>query len=99
VSGTILVAGGTGFVGRRLVRALADEGRDVRVMTRTPERYNGPGVAVQGDVADVDSLATAFDGCTTAYYLVHSLDSGDFEKRDAAAAAAFGRAAATAGAG
>jgi len=97
VSGTVLVAGGTGFVGRRLVRALDEAGHDVRVMTRNPDGHRGPGVAVHGDVTDAESLDRALEGCAAAYYLVHSLDSADFEERDAAAARAFGKAAAHAG--
>ncbi|KAA1428712.1 NAD(P)H-binding protein [Nocardioides antri] len=93
----VLVAGGTGFVGRRLVRDLADDGRDVRVMTRRPGDHDGPGTPVGGDVSRPDSLEEAFDGVTAAYYLVHSLGSSDFEARDAAAARAFGEAAAAAG--
>lgn len=94
---TVLVAGGTGFVGRRLVAALADDGHDVRVMTRSPEKYRGPGKPVFGDVADEGSLVAALAGAGAAYYLVHSLDSADFEKRDAHAGRAFGRAAADTG--
>ncbi len=94
---TVLVAGGTGFVGRRLVAALHDDGHDVRVMTRSPEKYKGPGVAVFGDVADDASLADALAGSTAAYYLVHSLDSADFEELDAHAGRAFGKAASAAG--
>lgn len=97
--GEVLVAGGTGFVGRRLVAELAGAGRAVRVMTRRPDGYHGPGTAVYGDVAETDSLAKALAGCTGAHYLVHSLDAADFEARDAAAATAFGIAAATAGVG
>ncbi|MCX6399535.1 MAG: NAD(P)H-binding protein [Propionibacteriales bacterium] len=96
-SGPVLVAGGTGFVGRRLVAALVDGGHDVRVMTRNPGRHQGPGTAVRGDVGDPGSLAEALRECSAAYYLVHSLDSADFESRDADAAAAFGKAAADAG--
>ena len=36
-------------------------------------------------------------GCEAAYYLVHSLSDADFERKDAAAAAAFGQAGARAG--
>lgn len=90
----VLVAGGTGFVGRRLVAALDEEGLDVRVMTRSPEDHRGPGTAVYGDVADEASVAKALEGCGAAYYLVHSLDSADFVEKDAAAAKAFGTAAA-----
>lgn len=65
-------------------------------MTRSPEKYRGPGKAVYGDVADAASLATALAGATAAYYLVHALDSADFEALDAAAGRAFGKAAADA---
>jgi uncharacterized protein YbjT (DUF2867 family) len=97
--GAVLVAGGTGFVGRRLVAELVDAGRSVRVMTRRPDAYEGPGSAVHGDVADPGSLVEALAGCTAGYYLVHSLDAADFESRDAEAATAFGSAAAAAGLG
>ncbi|WGX97660.1 NAD(P)H-binding protein [Nocardioides sp. L-11A] len=97
MSRPLLVAGGTGFVGRRLVAALVEQGRPVRVMTRHPDRYDGPGTPVRGDVADPASLVAPLRGCGAAYYLVHSLDSADFEARDARAAEAFGTAAARAG--
>ncbi|MFL6024573.1 MAG: NAD(P)H-binding protein [Marmoricola sp.] len=95
----VLVAGGTGFVGRRLVAALDEAGREVRVLTRRPEKHRGPGTPVRGDVTDPGSLAAALEGCDAAYYLVHSLDSDDFESRDAAAAAAFGKQAGASGIG
>ena len=94
---TVLVAGASGFVGRRLCPALTDSGREVRAMTRRPEAYRGAGTAVFGDVARPDSLGAAMAGCDSAYYLVHSLDSPSFEKDDAAAARAFAAAAEEAG--
>ena len=93
----VLVAGSSGFVGRRLCPALEQAGHTVRAMTRRPEKYHGAGEAVRGDVHDVDSLSAALSGCDAAYYLVHSLDNADFEQRDAEAARAFARAAAEAG--
>ena len=95
--GPVLVAGASGFVGRRLTQALEDAGHDVRAMTRKPLDYAGPGEPVHGDVHDEASLPEALEGCTAAYYLVHSLDSPDFERLDAEAARAFGKAAAGAG--
>ena len=92
----VLVAGASGFVGRRLCAALEDAGHAVRAMTRRPESYEGAGEAVQADVQDTKSLAAAARGCDAAYYLVHSLDKAGFEKDDAAAARAFGCAAARA---
>ncbi len=99
VSGPVLVAGASGFVGRRLCPALVDAGFEVRAMTRRPREYRGAGEAVGGDASDVRSLRVAMGQCATAYYLVHSLASADFETKDAAAARAFGEAAADKGVG
>ncbi len=93
----VLVAGASGFVGRRLCPALVEAGYEVVAMTRNPERYAGAGTAVRGDVHDPETLTGALEGCDAAYYLVHSLDSPDFERLDAEAATAFGQAAAEAG--
>ncbi len=93
----VLVAGASGFVGRRLCPALIDAGHDVKAMTRQPESYQGAGTAVFGDVQDPAALREALTGCQAAYYLVHSLDSPDFERKDADAAWAFAEAAAAAG--
>lgn len=93
----VLVTGASGFVGRRLVPALVDAGHDVRAMTRHPDDYDGKGTAVYGDVSDPGSLAEALTDVDAAYYLVHSLDDDDFERKDAAAARAFGQAAAALG--
>lgn len=94
---TVLVTGASGFIGSRLCRALVDDGHDVRAMTRRPDDYAGAGNAVAGDVDDAESLARALAGADIAYYLVHSLDSTDFEDKDAEAARNFGAAAAGAG--
>ncbi len=93
----VLVAGASGFVGSRLCPALESAGHEVLAMTRHPAKYGGAGKAVRGDVADVGSLRDALKGVEAAYYLVHSLDSADFKRRDADAARAFARAAADAG--
>jgi uncharacterized protein YbjT (DUF2867 family) len=93
----VLVAGASGFVGRRLCPALAEAGHDVVAMTRHPDTYRGIGTPMRGDVHDTPSLSTALAGCHAAYYLVHSLSDRDFRRKDSAAAAAFGAAAARAG--
>jgi uncharacterized protein YbjT (DUF2867 family) len=93
----VLVAGASGFVGRRLCPALAAAGHHVVAMTRNPAGYTGAGRPVHGDVHDPATLDGALAGCEAAYYLVHSLSDADFERKDAAAAVAFGHAAAQAG--
>ena len=94
---TVLVTGATGFVGRRLVPVLIERGVEVRAMTRRPDSYDGPGTPVGGDVFEPDTIDTAIQGVDVAVYLVHSLDDDDFERKDADAALAFGKAAAAAG--
>jgi len=93
----VLVAGASGFVGQRLSVALDQAGHDVAAMTRNPARYRGAGAPVRGDVQDRATLETAMAGCRAAYYLVHSLQDADFERKDATGATAFGEAAARAG--
>jgi uncharacterized protein YbjT (DUF2867 family) len=67
-------------------------------MTRNPDQYRGGDESVVGgDVDDPESMADALVGVDVAIYLIHSLDRPDFERRDAAAARAFGAAAARAG--
>ncbi|HET7431347.1 MAG TPA: NAD(P)H-binding protein [Nocardioides sp.] len=94
---SILVTGATGFIGSRLAPELVDRGHDVRAMTRRPDDYDGPGAPVGGDVHDPSTLGPALEGIDVAYYLVHSLDTDDFENTDARASQAFGEAAADAG--
>ena len=68
---TILVTGATGNVGRQVVEQLTKRGADVRALVRDPSKANFPtGVSVvQGDLLDVDSLRTAFDGVSTLFLL------------------------------
>src|SRR3954463_12712955 len=82
---TILVTGATGFIGSHLIPELVERGHAVRAMTRHPDDYEGPGDPVAGDVNSPETLVDALDGVDVAYYLVHSLDSNDFEKKDASA--------------
>ncbi|HEY0165521.1 MAG TPA: NAD(P)H-binding protein [Jatrophihabitans sp.] len=95
----VLVTGASGFIGSHLCQALEVAGYRVRAMTRHPERYFGAGEPVAGDVGRPASLQEPLAGVEAAYYLVHSLDSAQFEEVDAQAARAFGAAAAEAGVG
>jgi uncharacterized protein YbjT (DUF2867 family) len=95
----VLVAGASGFVGRRLCPELVAAGHEVRAMTRRPDRYRGEGSAVAGNVDDRASVVSAAAGCSAAYYLVHSLNASNFAAKDAAGARTFASAAAEAGLG
>jgi NADH dehydrogenase len=71
---TVLVVGGTGFVGGHVIHALRAEERDVRVLARRPEkqeRLRSWGCeVVQGDMTDADSLRRAAEGAETVVHLV-----------------------------
>src|SRR5688500_19905929 len=99
--GMDLVTGSTGYVGGRLIERLRSEGRDVRALARDPSRFapvDGVDVA-RGDLLRKDTLKRALDGCSTAYYLVHSMERGEngFADRDRVAAENFVAAASEAG--
>lgn len=81
VTGRVFVTGGTGFVGRNIVRALGD--RPVRVLARDPAdaaRLKAPNLEVAaGDVTKAESLRGAMDGCEAVIHLVAIIE----EKRGA----------------
>ncbi|TKX68396.1 complex I NDUFA9 subunit family protein [Halorubrum sp. SP9] len=58
----VLVAGGTGFIGSYLCRALAADGHAVTALSRSPEETPDGVTGVSGDVTDYDSIASAVDG-------------------------------------
>lgn len=68
---TILVTGATGNIGAQVIQHLVNCGADVRALVRDPSKANFPaGVAiVKGDLLDVDSLRSAFDGVSTLFLL------------------------------
>jgi uncharacterized protein YbjT (DUF2867 family) len=83
---TVLVTGGTGFVGSGIVHALRAENRPVRCLVRDPRkasRLESWGCElVQGDVTDAASLRPAVEGCDRVIHLV-AIRSGrrrDFER-------------------
>jgi uncharacterized protein YbjT (DUF2867 family) len=71
---TVLVTGGTGLIGQKVVHALRAQGHDVRALVRRPERATqlaawGSELAA-GDVTDPTSLRAAVEGCSQVVHLV-----------------------------
>ena len=70
---TTLVTGATGFIGTHLIKALVNEGRDVRCLTRTPDnkkKIEALGAeAFVGDLLKTNSLSAALKGVNVIYHL------------------------------
>jgi uncharacterized protein YbjT (DUF2867 family) len=97
----VLILGATGFIGKRLVRALAENKIRLRILARTPSRAKGiitedsDAEIVKGNLLDEKSLEDAMKGIHSCYYLVHSMGgksitkNTEFAEKDKAAARNF----------
>lgn len=77
VNGKILVIGASGFLGRRVARALLADGRAVRCMARDTARVRDLVDAgcevVRGDILDAASVEHALESVRAAYICIHTL--------------------------
>jgi uncharacterized protein YbjT (DUF2867 family) len=75
----VVLLGGTGFVGRKLIPELVRRNISLRLLARNPEKAAallpaGSDVQViEGDLSTRETILGALRGIHTAYYLVHSL--------------------------
>ena len=83
---TVLVTGGTGFIGRHVVHALRARELPVRALVRDPRRASRLATwgveLVEGDVADASSLGAACDGVDAVVHLVSIIKGSrsDFDR-------------------
>ena len=66
---TILVTGGTGLVGSRLLKRLAAAGTECRALVRAGKQLPAGVTPVEGDILDPVSLAKAVDGVSAIVHL------------------------------
>src|SRR5262245_43500439 len=70
---TVLVTGGSGFIGRNLIEVLLFRGHRVRCLVRKPSAnlilQDLGGELIAGDLHDHDCLRRAVEGCDVVYHL------------------------------
>lgn len=93
----IVLTGTTGYIGKRLLSALAAKGHEITCPVRDPRRFDIPEhtksivLPVKADLLDALSLQNLPTDIDVAYYLVHSMQSssGSFVEMEATAARNF----------
>lgn len=82
MSAAILVTGGTGTLGRHVVRRLREAGREVRVLTRS-DRPAEPGITyVAGNLETGEGVDVAVDGVETILHLAGSAKGDETKARN-----------------
>lgn len=101
---TVLVVGGTGFIGRRLVRELVAQGYSVRVMTRNAqsgahEFGDQPVELFEGSHGDRERVKQALVGIDTVFHLAKAVGKrwADYQQSDIEPTRVLGEEAARAG--
>lgn len=80
----ILVTGGTGYIGSKLIPALREAGHSVRLLARTaPAIMPAKLEVVAGDIRDAQAVAAAVKGCS---HVVHLAGVPDGQNKDVAEA-------------
>lgn len=82
----ILIVGASGFLGRETAKLLLSQGKQVRLLVRTPAKVDDLKQAgaevIQGDLIDPPSLARACQGVDRVFAAAHSLvGKGKYESR------------------
>lgn len=91
---TVLVTGGTGFVGRFVVEALLRQGRSVRVMGRTPPPdgfFSAPVAFVEGSLDPDRDQSAAFEGVSAFVHAAFDHVPGRYRGGEGDDAAGFRR--------
>jgi UDP-glucose 4-epimerase len=79
---SVLVVGGSGFLGSHTADALSDAGYAVRIFDRTPSPWLRPDQQmITGDLMDREAMTKAAEGCTFLYHFAGIADLEDANAR------------------
>lgn len=83
----ILVTGASGYVGSRLINRLLKDGHEVTAAFRQPDKatkfpWAQQVSVVEMDAQDASSVRAAVKDAEVSYYLLHSMDGGEFAEKD-----------------
>jgi len=97
----ILLTGSTGYVGRRLLPVLLDEGHHVICLVRHQRKFDWESFpketfqnihVIECDLRDLSSLGKIPDDIDVAFYLVHSMSTdSDFQRTETLSASNFAK--------
>src|SRR4051794_19344345 len=71
---TVLVTGGSGFIGSHVVDRLIESGHQPRIYDLRRSRWHPAVAATLGDLCDLDRLGVAMSGCCAVIHLAASAD-------------------------
>lgn len=77
----VLLIGGTGFIGRAVMKALSGDDRRIAVLARNvtnlPAAFEKPNVTlIKGSFTDPEAIGRAMTGCREVVHLAHGMGSG-----------------------
>jgi UDP-glucose 4-epimerase len=81
---TVLIAGATGYIGRKLVDALHSQGKAICVLTRDTSRLSGKWLhdGVTGRSGDIGRAETLMDACSGMHAVFHLASHAEDEAAD-----------------
>jgi len=89
----VLLTGANGYIGRRLKQLLLAQPISLRLLVRNTKSLDAEignqAEVVEGSTFDVTSLEKALEGVDVAYYLIHSLQSENYQELDKQSAQNF----------